>query len=156
MNIGSDFPLDSERLARLQHEVYGKSIAMIVSHSQEQYRRAETILDVRTELGKHLPVSSFDHRTVEHAHDQIAAQFRYFYINKPRLFDSSEAGEDSDLFLKEWNDYLLRELREVGDWAADFYRLICVAVVFPNPDEKGIEAEEALYEIVNTRYRSWI
>jgi len=153
MIVGSNFPSDSERLAMLQHDVYGKSIALIVAQSQEQYRKAEAILGIRTELGKRLPVDSFDHRTVQYVHDQIAAQFRYLYINKPRLFATHEADEETKLFLKEWNDYLLRELQTIGDSLPQFYRLICVTVVFPNPDNKGIEAERALSEIVSARYR---
>lgn len=155
MIVGSNFPSDSERLAMLQHDVYGKSIALIVAQSQEQYRKAEAILGIRTELGKRLPVDSFDHRTVQYVHDQIAAQFRYLYINKPRLAEH-DADERPELFLKQWNDYLRRELQTVVDWRPDFYRLVCAAIVFPNPDEKGVEAEKALCEIMDEKYQTWL
>lgn len=151
MIVGSNFPFDSTRLAMLQHDVYGN-----VAQSQEQYRKAEAILGIRAELGKRLPVDSFDHRRVQYVHDQIAAQFRYLYINKSRLFASHEADEEPELFLKEWNDYLRRELETVVDWRPDFYRLVCVAVAFPNPDEKGVEAEKALCEIMDEKYQTWL
>lgn len=149
MVLGKRFPNDSERLAELQASVYDKALSLILGLALHEYRRAKLILGVTTDIEPCTLPSSFDHRTLQWIHDALAAQYRYNHIQDTDLFLPAKSQKESDAdFIKGWLDHFIEhELRKIGESNLDMYRDICAAVFFPNPDLRGIEAEDRLYEI---------
>lgn len=80
MIIGNAFDGDIfEDVKLCQHDLYGQVLERIYRSAVTWYKQAERILQQDTELGCEHPMSSFDHRTLQELHDQIAAFFRYSY-----------------------------------------------------------------------------
>jgi len=150
MIFSSKFPLDSDRWIQLQYDSYDEAVGKIVNFAQTEYLRAELVLGLKTDLGKQLPVYRFDHRTVQNVHDLMAAQFRYLYINTPTLFEGAH-DQDADILAK-WFNFISKELCDIAVDHPSLYRLLCTAVVYKNPDERGIEAELELHEMMGQRY----
>ena len=74
MLVGTEFPGDdNEVLKQVQHEAYGGILGYLFSRPRERYLSACDLLQVDTELAdKVRPMETFDHRTLQDAHDLLA------------------------------------------------------------------------------------
>lgn len=148
MIIAKAFPHDSERLAEIQAGVYGQALFTILGVAFREYRRAKLLLGVTTEIDQEILPSFIDHRTLQWIHDALAAQYRYDYISNQDLFAPTQTQQEMDAdFTRGWIAFIEREIHRIGERHLTTYRDICVAVFFPNPDRRGIEAEDRLYEL---------
>lgn len=148
MMAGSVFNGDDNRqLMALQHEMYMDSVAVLFSNAKELYLVAEKLIGVDTELGRLVsPVTGFDHRTLQTAHDIMAAQFRFITPYRPLLpneYESKELG-------KAWRDWLVTE---VNSLITDprFTQAVLVATGCKNTD-RGYAAEKELRKLLLARY----
>lgn len=74
MIVGCSFEGDSIELAWKQHEVYGEALHIIVSSIYEHPKRAAEMLGL---ANHHVPAEARDHRTMQMAHDILAAAWRH-------------------------------------------------------------------------------
>jgi hypothetical protein len=79
MTVGSQFPGDNNRvLMGVQHTVYGEMVVRLFTGPRDRYLAAAALLRVDSELTQRLrSMNGFDHRTLQMAHDRIAAFFRF-------------------------------------------------------------------------------
>jgi len=75
MMVGSEFPGDNnDTLMDVQHAVYGEMVVRLFTGPRDRYLAAAVLLRVEDRLSGHLrSMNGFDHRTLQLAHDRIAA-----------------------------------------------------------------------------------
>lgn len=150
MIISEQFSGDSLDIADIQHNNYSQALRTIVKSAIEAHRHSKEDCELG-KLGDILNV--FDHRPIQWFHDLIAAAFRFTYLAK---FDFS-IRTPSDLVsvasvTEQWLRFLSLELGQVFKRNSDLPRLILVAILYPNPDRRGMEAEDQIYEFARHLY----
>lgn len=145
MIVGRYFDGDGDRdlhVQWLQHDVYSEALGIISSTCQEYMRSAHALLD---DWEGWEFIERFDHRTLQHAHDLLAAVWRFRYEMKLRQFDSPSerpTGDKPD-FVGHWLSWL-RE--EVESWIHDPGRIRLVVTILRNQNQPvGYKAETALH-----------
>ena len=154
MIVGSYFYGDSTRIGLIQHGCYGEALHIIVSFASAKHRKAERVVAVRTELS-HLrdEFINFDHRTLELLHDCMAAAFRVEYCFNADFFTYKIPDPHTpEEIMTFWFDFLRKELERVFAEYAQLPRLILTAALYSNPDQKGKDAEDKLYEMTMQLY----
>ncbi len=130
-------------LQRAQHQVYGEALNILRYENEKSYKAATFILMVDEDpiydsiFSLRHPI---DHRTMQDAHDHMAAVWRKKnrYL-QPDLFIEATV-ED---MAKDWLEWLRKE---VSMWSRDcpwLVRMVCLIIVQQNV-KRGYEAEEAL------------
>lgn len=157
MIVSSKFKNDNnERTMWLQHDRYALLVVELFKTARRKYLSAEIMLDVVTDLGSIVKsIDGFDHRTLQEAHDIIAASFRLNYVDQldPELpFPDQESDEVRVTRL--WCDYYYKEIDLLTD-IPQFTKSVLRAVAFPNTDTND-EAEDAIKEILTTQYEGKI
>ncbi len=104
MIVGSYFEDDyAMDVAWKQHDVYGEALGIIVSRCNRLARFSITVLDDsgHEEWGR---IERFDHRTLQLAHDLLAAAWRFREDFQPRLlpFREAEPGVPAEELWLEW------------------------------------------------------
>lgn len=154
MIVGNYFHGDSTRIGLIQHNCYGEALHIIVNFASAKHRKAERIVAVRTELSDlRDELISFDHRTLQWLHDRMAASFRMEYCLNADLFtyvipDTHTPAEITTF----WFEFLRKELERVFAEYLQLPRLILTAALYPNPDKKGMAAEDEIYELTQFLY----
>lgn len=148
------FQGDSEGIICLQQDLYNDALTIIFLNAREEYRRAESVLKIDTELGKLLNIRNFDHRALQWFHDSIAGQFRLNYCCKADLFEEplDPNNQSNDIGLR-WLNYLRSELKRLFESHLSLPYWLMTAVAYTNPDPRGLDAEDELYKITVNRYR---
>jgi hypothetical protein len=141
-----EFPGDNNRtLMEVQHGVYSEMVARLFAGPRERYLAAAALLGIENDLSKRLrSMNSFDHRTLQLAHDRIAAFFRF--SDDGGQLQLSESESDYRRRLEEaWREFVLSE---VGRFTTDdeFASAVCTATAFANK-ERGFAAERWLDEL---------
>lgn len=154
MIVGSYFHGDSTRIGLIQHGCYGETLHIIVNFASAKHRKAERVIDVRTELSDlRDELRGFDHRTLQWLHDSMAAVFRMEYCLNADFFTykipDPHTLEETVTF---WLEFLRKELERVFAEYLQLPRLILTAYLYPNPDQKGKDAEDKLYEMTMQLY----
>lgn len=154
MIVGSYFHGDSTRIGLIQHDCYGEALHIIVNFASAKHRKAERVIAVRTELSDlRDELISFDHRTLQWLHDRMAAMFRMEYCLEADLFTykipDPHTPKEIMIF---WFDFLRKELERVFGEYSQLPRLILTAALYPNPDQKGMAAENEIYELTQFLY----
>ncbi|MEN8626077.1 hypothetical protein [Psychrobacter proteolyticus] len=154
MIVGSYFHGDSTRIGLIQHSCYGEALHIIVNFASAKHRKAERVVSVRTELSDlRDELISFDHRTLQWLHDRIAAAFRMEYCPNADFFTYKIPDPHTpDETVTLWFDFLRKELERVFAEYLQLPRLILTAALYPNPDQKGKDAEDELYEMTMQLY----
>ncbi|MBN2053813.1 hypothetical protein JW905_02745 [bacterium] len=139
MIIGAQFEGDDNLvLMELQSRWYGNSLGMIVAHATDHYRYAQRLLGMVSETGQKLAaLRGFDHRPLQYFHDMLAAAFRL------HLKRSGQTPADEDLEYT-WGRFLAMRLDSLYE-EYEVVRAVADAICYPNPDERGMAAEEILY-----------
>ena len=154
MIVGSYFHGDSTRIGLIQHDCYGKSLRIIVNFAIDKHRHAERVVDVRTELSDlRDELRGFDHRTLQWLHDCMAAAFRMEYCLNADLFAHAAQNSHTPAEINNlWFDFLRRELARVFANHLELPRLILTVAAYPNPDQKGMAAEDEIYDLTRRLY----
>jgi hypothetical protein len=151
MMVYGRFPGDDNMTAMLvQNKVYSEVIAKIVGEALRRYVGACVIVDVVVadrRAAETILSGGFDHRTVQDAHDLIAAWYRY-RRNDPSLFP--EAQQEYEI-QREWLDFARNEVLELVEDPL-FVRSVANAVIHATA-ERGIRAESDLRSLLEKRYR---
>ena len=139
MIVGKCFPDDDLAIARQQHDVYGQALGIIVQQCNQYTRFAKVLLEVEgySLWGK---VDSFDHRTLQEAHDLLAAAWRFRYIQS-RLQATFFDDPDEDI-QSLWLDWLRNE---VAQWILLPKLVRAVQLILENQNKPvGYHAESSL------------
>ena len=150
MIVGSLFRGDEDTdVMWLQHDVYGEALGIITSICQEYTHLAHRILDY-WDGWEFIP--SFDHRTLQYAHDVIAATWRFRGLPQIRqialLIDRKVVEEPN--FQRHWLNWLDVEVRS---WMHDPYLIRFVVKILRNQNNPtGYQAEDDLKLILAQRY----
>ena len=152
MMVGSEFPGDNnDTLMNVQHAVYSEMVVRLFTAPRDRYLVAAALLRLDTELvGRLRSMNGFDHRTLQLAHDRIAAFFRFSRDDGGQL-QLGESEADYHRRLEEaWREFVQSE---VGRLTTDdeFVRAICTAAAFGNK-EPGVAAEHWLDQFLRQRY----
>lgn len=149
MIVNCNFKGDNnEALKWDQHDNYQKSLANIFSAAKSALIQADAIIGSNLPIvEKVLPISSFDHRVLQNAHDIIAAAYRYKNDDggQLRLFVGPKS-----LYSDLWSNWLTQELEALIVYP-QFVQSIIESVVFSNT-KQGYLAEEKLRNILFTHY----
>lgn len=146
MIVGSFFEGDVDmEVAGKQHDVYPQALGIIVSRCNLYAEFARFVLDDtdHREWGR---IDRFDHRTLQHAHDLLAAvwRFRHDYRQLALPFMRKEPLDEAPRL---WLDWLRRE---VEGWIHYPERVRLVQLILTNQNERRgymAEAELSLYII---------
>ena len=158
MIISSYFENDSVKIGWIQHDLYGEVLIGMYQLAKQLYRQGEGIVGITTQLTKDSwDKNDFDHRTLQYLHDMIAAQFRYEFIFHKcegplfHTFDNSSEEKESVSLL--WKEFYPKELERLVKKYPFIARLILTAATYLNPDERGIEAEEDIFNLLSKEYQ---
>jgi hypothetical protein len=153
MIVASMFSGDNNSaLMQVQSSVYGEMLGRLFMAARERYLAAASLLGVENALSERLrTMDNFDHRTLQVAHDHIAAFFRFSRDDGGQL-QLDESDENYFRRLEEtWREFLQSEIRQL---TADdeFTRSVCKATAFGN-NGPGYAAEDWLDQFLRDRYR---
>src|ERR1035438_8624097 len=140
MMVGSEFHGDNNStLMEVQHSVYGEMVVRLFTGPRDRYLAAAALLRTDNELSKRLrSMDGFDHRTLQLAHDRMAAFFRF--RDDGGQLQLGESEKDYRRRLEEsWREFVQTEVRELTT-DDEFARAICTATAFGNK-EPGVAAE---------------
>ena len=150
MIVGHYFEGDDDRdVAWLQHDVYGEALYVIASTCNQYARFARGVLN-DTQHREWGTVDTFDHRTLQGAHDLLAATWRFYNdFSQPELPFKPESALDR--VKEQW----LRWVKdEVKDWITQPRLIRLVQVILTNQNSPpGYRAEaELTLEILGRFY----
>ena len=139
-----DDDVDME-VAWKQHDVYSDALWTIVSQCNRYTEFARRLLD-DVDHTEWIAVDSFDHRTLQHAHDLLAAVWRFRNnLRQSELFaDTDSVNEVQTL----WLDWLRREVAEWIDYP-DRVRLVQVILANQNSPLGYIAESELAINIID-------
>lgn len=133
-----------------QHDVYESALRIIVATCQEYERFARAMLDVGT---GHECVTSVDHRTLQDAHDLLAAAWRFRWELRLRQFELplEEMTSEEPQFVNHWLEWLGSEVRS---WIKRPSLVQPVLDILHNQhSSEGYEAEARLaWEVMGVYY----
>ena len=152
MIIINRFENDNNEVQKnVQVKSYGQSLSLIFDVAKKQYITADSILQANH---PNIPllnrINSFDHRVLQAAHDTIATAFRYKNQNIKQLNLFDKVKDESNEYMKLWEDWLCNELSVLKE-NANFVRNVIEAVIHSN-EEKGYAAEDRLHEFLVDYY----
>ena len=151
MIVGSFFHGDDDKvLARTQHDIYGDACGILISSCNRFTRFSKAVLNDtgHVDWGQ---IESFDHRTLQHAHDLLAAVWRCenpSQQQKLRLLNTHK--ESSPKLL--WIDWLRKEL---SAWIDHPHLVRSVQLILANQNKPiGYAAEFRLCTDIVDRFHS--
>ena len=133
----------------LQHDVYDKALGIITGTCLETTNFAHRILDYWEGWES---IVSFDHRTLQLAHDKIAAAWRFRrlpILRQTEFTDTIELKVNPD-FVADWLEWLHEE---VQSWKHYPYLIRYVIQILKNQNQpEGYRAEDNLNLALLDRY----
>lgn len=148
MIISEWFDEDDMALADIQHDEYWQALKILVQCLECQVDK------FAPELLPFLPINCFDHRDLQWLHDLLAARFRLAWLRKHPDFtkQTSLFGEDEVIgareFAFEWHNAIKEQLDALLVSYPNTVRYVLISVLWPNPDNRSIGAEEAFFRYV--------
>lgn len=135
----------------MQADVYLRCIWAIFEAARSELIRASVV------LGSNLPiiddarkVNSFDHRTLQDAHDILAATFRYLHDDGGQFRILEDVESQQERYLSAWIDWLYKQFEEIVTYRK-FAMSIVECVVYANT-ELGYLAENRSCGILLNRF----
>ena len=152
MWVGTEFPGDTnETLKEVQFRLYGDVLGFVFGLPRRRYLDACDLVQAETELAIRLrPMIRFDHRTLQDAHDLIAAWFRFSRDNGGQLRLGETDSEYQERLAKEWWAFSQEEIAALTS-DDEFTRAVVSAAGFGNTD-RGYAAEARLRAYLGDRY----
>lgn len=162
MILAPQFQGDDMGLARIQHQVYGEALNVIVRRCNQFTRLAISMLG---EDGRHpgwARDEQVDHRTLQFAHDLLAAAWRYD-VSPPQqrmsLSDHRKPEHEPDTPERRWLQWLDWEVAswlqpEAGPWDDGPMMIRSVGLILanqkqPSGDDAGSELARLIYRLFN-------
>ena len=164
MWVGYEFPGDDNiTLKMVQHGCYWDKIGLLFIAARKRYVSACRFIGFETVVCKRIiKIDGFDHRVLQHAHDKIAAYYRFAHDDggQMALFspeqpiqtyfpDSDEARYKAKL-LTGWSQFYDEEVKDLAEDNVIAHAILN-AVLYQN-SPKGYEAEDFLLEELGYRY----
>lgn len=148
MIVADRFEGDDVVLAREQHDVYGDALGIILGGCRSHFVNACHIAGGEDPLDRWpRDKSNIDHRTMQDAHDLLAAAWR-FRVRPPQLSLLAPEPKRSDVGA--WLQWLRAE---IAGWNAhpDLVRLVLTIVTDQNA-VAGYVAEDELTSLLRARF----
>ena len=147
MIVGGRFEGDVDKsLMAAQHDVYWDALRTIVRKCEQLTKFARNLLgdEAHPGWGEH---ERFDHRTLQMAHDLIAAAWRYRFAPIERTFPFADQNSEYSADVSCMRGWLKWLEAEIGQWvkAPHLVRSVEVILTHQNQDE-GYVAEQVLYK----------
>ena len=154
MIVGKEFEGDSTRIGLIQHDCYNQALSIITPFAVSKHRHAEEVIGIRNEFSDlRDKFKKFDHRTLQGFHDRLAAAFRIEYCINTDLFIYATDNPHTDIdVIRFWFEFLRKELERIFEYNLELPRLILTAAIYPNPDQRGSDAEDELYHLTKNLY----
>lgn len=148
--VGTFFHGDDDNvLARAQHDIYGDALGILLSSCNRFTRFSKAVLN-DTEHVNWGQIESCDHRTLQRAHDLLAAVWRYENASQQKNFHFSTHKESSPELL--WIDWLRKEL---SAWIDHPHLVRSVQLILANQNKPiGYAAESRLCTDIVDRFHS--
>ena len=147
MIVGSIFDGDvDKKLMWEQHDVYHRALGVIVTKCDHMAAFARKLLadDIHNGWGEH---GTCDHRTLQQAHDLIAAAWRYRFAPSDRVFPFAEENPEFSADYSQMHGWLHWLNEEVDGWidAPHLVRSVQLILTHQN-DDAGYRAEDQLFK----------
>ena len=145
MLIYNQFPGDDMALAGQQHDVYGKALSLIIDGARRHYVNA--CLMTGNSAGRWPVDAAIDHRTLQGAHDVLAAAWRW-RVSPPQR--GLIRGDDPQCSMADWLDWLAGEVR---DWRDEPGLILSMAAIVACQNQTlGYAGELRLCEALRRRH----
>lgn len=148
MIVSDRFNCDDMALPWAQHDVHGDALGIILGGCRSHFVNACRIVADEAALDRwHPDKSNVDHRTMQDAHDLLAAAWR-FRVRPPQPSLLELESDPSEMGA--WLQWLRTE---VAGWNAhpDLVRLVLTIVTDQNADA-GYAAEDELTSLLRARF----
>jgi len=154
MWVGHEFAGDdNQTLKDVQFRLYGEMLLRLFSRPRDRYLDASRLIQVPTELAVRVrAMDGFDHRTLQDAHDLIAAWYRYFQDDGGQLRLGESPADYEKRLATEWREFFEQEVASLTG-SDEFTRDVLTSAVFANSD-RGYAAEAGAREYLKERYAS--
>ena len=158
MIVGSCFEYDSIKIGLVQQGVYRYVISDLYTIARQIYYHGGDVVGIATQLRKDSWVKNgMDNYALRYVHDTIAAQFRYEYIfhtcEGPLFHTFDNSSEEKEIVLLLWRKFYPKELERLVEKYPYIARFILTSAIYPNPDERGIEAEDYIFDLLREEYQ---
>lgn len=163
MIVAPQFQGDDMALAEMQHDVYADALSIIVRRCKRFARMAIAILGGDSKHPQWDDAPRFDHRTLQFAHDLLAAAWRY-ETNPPQSSlplpqDRPKREYEADTPDGRWLQWLDAEVAswlhvEAGPWDEGQQKIRFVLEILANQGKPaGDEAGAGLAQLIYRRFR---
>jgi len=152
MIVGRVFEGDDDADTQdMQHDLYHDSLGIIVAGCRKHCERATRLLQVKDPLFDRFCASkSVDHRTIQSAHDLMAAYWRYRTRRTYPMLPFEDKDTARRRAIAEWLAWLQRE---IDSWADEPHLVRTLAACIADANtELGYQAEDALALALRERY----
>jgi len=142
---------NNDKLLNVQHDAYWDLVAWLFETARRRYLEAARLLRAEDDLTKAVQEkTTFDHRTLQDAHDLIAAHYRFTHDDGGQL----RIGEDADGYRlrlrKAWDGFFRSEVRALVQ--DDEIALAMVKATVYENQKDGYSAESRVECLLNERY----
>jgi len=150
--VGHEFPGDdNQTLKDVQFRLYGEMLVRLFSRPRDRYLDASRLIQVAPDLAVRIrAMDGFDHRTLQDAHDLIAAWYRFSRDDGGQLRLGESPDDYEDRLAREWREFFEEEVDYLTG-RDEFTRDVLTAAVFANTD-RGHAAEAGAREFLKERY----
>jgi hypothetical protein len=152
MIVGTEFPGDDNKtLMDVQHALYWELLRWLLVAPRDRYLSASCLLRMENDLSQQLrTMTGFDHRTLQAAHDIIAAYFRFSWPDSAQLLLDEQEDAYRLRLGDAWRNFFKEEVKALTT-DDEFTRAICTATAFGNK-EAGLAAEAWVEQYLKERY----
>lgn len=154
MWVGREFAGDDNMALKMaQFQLYWDMLPFLFLRARDRYLDACRLVEIETELGNRAKaMDTFDHRTIQDAHDLIAAWYRFSRDDGGQLRLGESTDDYEGRLVREWRQFFEAEVASLVS-IDEFTRDILRATVFANTDSGGA-AEACVRERLKQRYAS--
>ncbi len=162
MIIGKCFENDPIWIQEIQHSQYWSNVATIFEVARRIYTKAEKHMGIMTDIGEGVRgLSEFGHRALQEMHDMIAEKFRYDYItNVDQQVDGQQHirglvddYSNPEYVASKWLEFYVSSINGLFEFYPSLVKHVLTAVLYRNPDKRGIDSELAIKDtLLNVGY----
>ena len=146
MIVGGRYPGDSVELSNRQQDVYHHALRKMIDGCRKQYAGPYSLAGIERPTQSNGDV---DHRTIQQAHDILAAAWR-FVANPLEPTFGFKRSDAADISMSGWLIWLEQE---IASWASDADLVPTFRTILENQNEEaGYAAERRLAELLYARF----
>ncbi|NOG74057.1 hypothetical protein [Roseicella sp. DB1501] len=152
MIVGYVFEGDSDKATKWeQHDVYGRALQIIAAGCREHVRLAVALLQTEWPA-RWVADGAFDHRTLQDAHDTLAAVWRHDVCPAQPELPFRVARPDAADRMSRWLSWLSAEMES---WRHSPRGIVLVMTILSNQNTLvGYQAEDELAEWLRERFHT--